>query len=112
MLGLVATQKVIVQDNAENRLGCEINGSIMSVEESFRAENIYFQPTGKLVVNGGIIQQVRGPVGTSYPSGYRKLYKYDERFEYSYPPYFPIAHGAFDNLYSQLSDIKILSWYE
>ncbi len=112
MLGLVAMQKVIVKDNANNRIKCEINASIMTVTESFRAENIYFTPPGKLVVYGGIIQKVRGPVGTATPTGYRKLYRYDDRLEFKYPPYFPIAPNVFSDPVSQMATTNIISWYE
>ena len=112
MLGLVTMQKVEVKDTPENNIKCEINGSIMAIDESFQAENIFFTPVGKLVVYGGIIQSTRGPVGTSIPTGYSKYYRYDKRLEFSYPPFYPVAAGAFDDPYSSLSDISIISWYE
>lgn len=112
MLGLVATEGVIVEDNPDNRIECEINGSVMAVEESFRAENIYFTPPGRLVLYGGVIQKARGPVGTPTPTGYRKYYVFDERFEFNYPPYFPVAGGSLSDPVSQMATTEIISWYE
>ncbi|RKY85443.1 hypothetical protein DRQ09_07295 [candidate division KSB1 bacterium] len=111
LLGIVAKRNVIVKDNPQNRIKCEIDGSIMAVDGSFRAENIYFTPPGRLSLLGGIIQKTRGPVGTTLPSGYKKYYKYDDRLEYIFPPYYPIADGSLEGLPAKVK-IEIISWWE
>ncbi|MGD1017849.1 MAG: hypothetical protein ABSA12_00890 [Verrucomicrobiia bacterium] len=55
-------------------------------------------PTGTLTVYGGIVQAVRGAVGTANESGgvgtgYAKNYNYDSRFLTKPPPDYPVISG-------------------
>ncbi len=55
-------------------------------------------PTGTLTVYGGIVQDVRGAVGTvngsgSISTGYNKDYNYDSRFLTTPPPDYPVISG-------------------
>jgi hypothetical protein len=55
-------------------------------------------PTGTLTVYGGIVQDVRGAVGTvngsgSISTGYNKDYNYDSRFLTKPPPDYPVISG-------------------
>jgi len=113
VLGLVAYDDVIVKDNSANRGGCTIQAAILAKDGSFKAENIYFSPSGRLELYGGIVQERRGAVGAlgSPPTGFEKYYKYDERMELIYPPYYPVASGSLDNL-DRKAYVKIISWIE
>ncbi len=103
-LGLVSGD-VKVQTGAPNNL--EIDAVVMAgganVTGSFSVEDYNTkQPTGKLKVVGGIIQQQRGPVGTLgsggfLNTGYAKNYNYDARMADNPPPYFPTT-GGYDRL--------------
>ncbi len=111
VVGLVAAQDVIITDNVENRDECKINGSIFAHYGSFKAENNRFTPRTTLSLLGGLIQNRRGAVGRLgwTPSGYMKLYKYDNRMEYLAPPFFPVAFGSTINL-QRKAIISILYW--
>ena len=111
LLGLIAMDDVIILDNAENNQGCTIHASILAVNGSFRAANINFSPVARLDILGGIIQDHRGAMGRlgGPPSGYEKYYEYDERLEYIFPPFFPIAPDSGSNSY-QSARITLRSW--
>ncbi len=111
VLGLVAFENVIVQDNSDNRDQVRIHATILVRDGSFRAENIDFTPSTRLELLGGIVQEVRGPVGMlgSPPSGFKKFYQYDDRLEYIYPPFYPVAGGALEGSQSK-AKITILYW--
>ena len=56
------------------------------------------QPRGILTVYGGIVQEVRGAVGTlnngTVNHGFDKAYSYDPRFINTPPPYYPTVSGV------------------
>ena len=71
-----------------------IDAAILSLAHSFVVDNWSCgNRLGDLTVNGAIAQKYRGAVGTTAPSGYTKIYNYDDRLRYRSPPYFlePIA---------------------
>ncbi len=111
LLGLVAYQNVIIKDNAATRDGISIQATILARDGSFKAEYIEFHPTATLNLYGGIVQEIRGAVGRlgSPPKGYEKLYQYDKRMEYEYPPFYPIAPGSTSNLIEK-AKITIRYW--
>lgn len=66
-----------------------IDAAILSMEHSFRVQFHGGGPKlGTLDVHGAIAQLFRGAVGTNIPTGYDKLYSYDERLKYQSPPHF------------------------
>lgn len=113
MLGIIAEQRVIVDDGAEQDHGeqdLHIQSSIMALGNSFTVEHFGVgDPRGRLWILGGVIQETRGAVGTftsghgttTLRSGYRKSYKYDQRLMTQWPPYYPVQ-----TMYS------IISWRE
>lgn len=111
MLGIVATNDVIIANTPEtrNNNGIDIQASIFSLKGSFTAEDYSSLPNtaGSIRLYGGIIEKERGAVGTfdtwsgKLLHGYYKKYKYDERFMVSAPPAFPTTGGY-----------EIISWLE
>jgi hypothetical protein len=94
-LGIVAQQDIIVKNNKANRSNCEIHAALLAIDGSFTVQDFdEGSPRGELEVLGGIVQSVRGPVGTfdqyGPRSGYRKNYVYDERLLTIAPPSFPL----------------------
>ena len=69
-----------------------VDAAIMSLQHSFMVDNYDCGLSGKLTVNGAIVQKFRGAVGTGSASavttGYLKDYWYDDRLRYRNPPYF------------------------
>ena len=95
MLGLVSSSQIRVAYNAANRRDCVIHAHMVSVNNSFSAQNHSSgRPRGTLTVHGGICQRSRGAVGTGYlwgdrlviRSGYAKDYHYDRRLAFGAPP--------------------------
>jgi len=108
MLGLVAENNVVISDNVANKKDVIIQASVFSRSGSFTAENYDSRAvSGTIQLLGGIIQSKRGPVGTfsgtppKIVSGYLKNYKYDTRFLYDAPPFFPTT-----------GNFEIVSWFE
>lgn len=110
MLGIVATNDVVIANTPEtrNNNGIDIQASIFSLKGSFTAENYSSLPkAGSIRLYGGIIEKERGAVGTfdswsgNLLTGYYKKYKYDDRFLVSAPPAFPTTGGY-----------EIISWLE
>lgn len=113
MMGIIAEQRVIVDDGAELDHGTQdlhIESSIMALGNSFTVEHFGVgDPRGRLWILGGVVQETRGAVGTFTTingetvlrSGYQKSYKYDERLMTQWPPYYPVQ-----------TTFSILSWRE
>jgi hypothetical protein len=106
ILGIVAKNNVYITDNAVNNKNINIDASIYCEAGSFGAENYAKRPvSGKINLLGGIIQNIRGAVGTfsgsKVLSGFTKSYAYDERLLVTFPPAFPGTGG-----------FEIVSWYE
>jgi hypothetical protein len=106
IFGLVCQNNCYVEDNVANSTGININASIYCQSGSFTADNYNSGSyRGYITVLGGIIQNVRGPVGTisggHIATGYSKNYSYDSRFMFSAPPNFPNT-GAY----------SVISWFE
>jgi hypothetical protein len=110
ILGLVAEKSVVVADNTANASDCHIDASIFVRSGSFGAEDYNKGGTrGRLYINGSIVQDTRGAVGTfsgsKIKTGYLKSYTYDQRLSDPTfrPPFYP---GFFTQTYS------ISSWWE
>ncbi|MGA2140572.1 MAG: hypothetical protein ABSH14_17080 [Verrucomicrobiia bacterium] len=97
-LGLIAMSDVWVGSTAPNNL--QIHAAIMAtgvkagVDGSFGVTGYDSGPSrGILTVYGGIVQEIRGAVGTgsggASTTGYSKNYSYDSRFITKPPPYYP-----------------------
>ena len=101
-LGLISDTDVWVGTSAPHNL--EIDAAIMATGASSAANspgsfgvnnyddssNPHLGNRGTLTVYGGIVQEVRGAVGTgSGTTGYIKNYSYDPRFITTPPPYYP-----------------------
>jgi Tfp pilus assembly protein PilX len=94
VLGLVANQFVRVQHSCVAGISLNnltIDAAILALAHSFIVDDFNCGSTlGNLTVNGAIVQQFRGPVGTggqSPTTGYLKAYTYDDRLKYLAPPY-------------------------
>ena len=128
ILGLISDKDIVIADNAENtpqKVGSitmtvddtkdvYIQGVLMAIGTSFRVENWGSGPTsgnnclgavagrGCIYLAGGIIQQSRGPVGSSSGAGFGKQYSYDHCAVVNPPPYFPTTGRFQDNRYLEL----------
>jgi hypothetical protein len=115
LLGIVAEKYVVVADNAANNDDCSIDGCIFTRSGSFFAQNYdnsspkHADPLyGSLNVLGSIVQNTRGPVGTTSGSGpvtgFSKRYRWDDRLTETFkPPAFP----------EYLSKVyAIMNWWE
>ncbi len=115
MLGLIATNNVVVADNTPNHSSCIVNGAIFTLNGSLMAENLGSIPVcGNLTIYGSVIQNQEQEVGlysakgggkSKLTSGFWKDFRYDNRLMDSNnsPPYFP---GATNRTYA------ITNWWE
>jgi Tfp pilus assembly protein PilX len=88
-LGLVAGYYVRVKHTCSGNPNVTIDGAILTLNNSFFVDNYNCggTPLGQLTVHGAIAQKYRGIVGTVNSSGYLKNYNYDDRLQYTLPPY-------------------------
>ena len=119
VMGLVANQDVRVMHDLgsnDNNGNCDqntpattsfpnlkIDAAILALKHSFMVDHYDCGPTlGNLTVNGSIVQDFRGAVGTFngngvIQTGYLKNYSYDDRLTYLLPPYlFDISTGGWE----------------
>lgn len=96
VLGIVSEGDIVVDTNPYVAQDIEIDAMLMTLTGSFRVGQ-YDRgvPRGTLTILGGLIQKVRGPVGTFNPysgqmvTGYSKNYVYDEKLINLPPMNFP-----------------------
>ena len=106
LLGIVATNDIMMTDNASNNTaaGITIQASMFSLAGGFGAENYDTRPAmGSIHLLGGVSQHIRRAVGTSGSpgTGFKKSYMYDQRMLVAAPPCFPTT-GSYE----------ILEWLE
>jgi hypothetical protein len=101
LLGICASEDVIVANTAANASNCEIHGHVLALNGSFEAENCnQGSPRGDLIVYGGVAQRQGGVVGAFQhgsgvmTSGYNKRYHFDWRLTSWSPPGYPVT-GAY-----------------
>ncbi len=133
ILGLLTDRDIVVADNALNMPAnissstdyhnvddtkdVTIHAVMMALNTSFRVQNYASGPSnvndcetvqngrGCIYLSGGLIQQARGPVGTSWGTsgtGFAKRYAYDHCAVVSPPPYFPTTGRFLENRYIEL----------
>jgi len=105
ILGIIAQKEVIITDN-DNVKNIKIHGAIYCEEGGFGADNYDGRSNdGYINLLGGMTQKIRRAVGTfsgeNVNTGFAKRYRYDDRLQFIYPPFFPTTGG-----------FKIVSWKE
>ncbi len=107
MLGIVATNDIIISNTSNNRPNINIHGSLLSLKGGLTAENYSsIPPSGYINLYGGLIVYQDQPWGVfdsnnNIIHGYQAKLKYDDRFMVSAPPAFPTTGGY-----------EIISWLE
>lgn len=98
-----------------------IHDVIMALGTGFSVEDYDQNPDGALTcgstsdgrgclyLTGGLIQNNRGPVGTTTGTGYTKRYSYDRCAIVNPPPYFPTTGKFQDNRYYELDPVRVNS---
>jgi hypothetical protein len=125
ILGLVASTKVSIADNAANASDCVIHAHIMSMNNQAALVENYGQgtPRGTLTIHGGLAQDKWGPVGTGYYddddnfhllTGYERDLHYDWRLRDIMPPgYSSIIFngGGFNRLvWREITPVDLTHW--
>jgi hypothetical protein len=105
ILGIIAQDEVIITDNNATK-NIKIHGAIYCEDGGFGADNYDGRgDDGYINLLGGITQKIRRAVGTfsgnSVKDGFAKRYRYDDRLQFIFPPFFPTTGG-----------FKIVSWKE
>jgi hypothetical protein len=99
-LGLISRKDIIIKKNAPKNLEIYAHliaegGLTASANDGmFTVENYDTRLTSacsNLNVYGGIVQNYRGPVGTTGGKGYLKNYMFDTRFVTNPPPHYPVV---------------------
>ena len=108
MLGLLATNNVIVANTNENvnQKDIRIDASIFCAQGGFTIEDKTIPPSGTIFLRGGMVAAKEELVAQLdnkgvVKNGYKKHVIFDERFMLQIPPVFP-GTGKFE----------IVSWYE
>ena len=108
MLGIVATNNVIIADNVPNKTDIIINASIFSLKGGLQAENYNTIPNSGIIrLTGGLIEYQAQATGVFNPytgqitNGYNTNIRFDERLMSQTPPSFPKS-----------ATYEVLSWFE
>ncbi len=125
ILGLVASTKVSIADNAPNGSDCVVQAHMMSMNNQASLVENYGQgtPRGTLTIHGGLAQDKWGPVGTGYYdeadefhllTGYERDFHYDWRLRTMLPPgYSAIIFngGGFNRLvWREIAPVDLTHW--
>ena len=103
VVGLVANNNVVIAEKSPPNEDVYIEAAILARSGSFTYQgynDAAVGALGKIHLYGSITNYQRGAVGTvdtytkALKSGYKKNYKYDDRFSTGAPPYFPTG-GSF-----------------
>ena len=108
MLGIVATNNVVVSDTPPNKKDIIINASIFSLKGGLEAERYSTIPNcGTIRLTGGLIAYQAQTLGVFDPytgtivNGYNQYIKFDDRFMNRVPPSFPTSDSY-----------EVLTWLE
>ncbi len=109
LLGVLAQKNILITDDKHGNNPTKnlvIDAALYVQEGGFGAQNYDTRSIdGNINLLGGITQNIRQAVGTysgtTMKTGFNKLYRYDERLMYMYPPFFPTCGG-----------FQIMSWKE
>jgi hypothetical protein len=107
MLGILATNNVVIADNAANvaNKDIHIDASIFCAQGGFKMENATIPPSGTLYLRGGVVAAKEEILALTkkdaVTSGYKKHVIFDERFMLSIPPSFP-----------NTGKLEVMSWLE
>jgi hypothetical protein len=107
MLGILATNNVIIADNDANVLNKDIrvDASIFCAQGGFTMEDNTIPPSGTLFLRGGVVAAKEEILATTKKDalthGYTKHVIFDERFMLNIPPTFP-----------NTGKLEVMSWYE
>jgi hypothetical protein len=95
-----------------------VQSVIMALGTSFYVQNYASEPStgmtcgtvtngrGCFYLTGGLIQNNRGPVGTTGGTGFAKRYSYDHCAVVNPPPYFPTTGRFQDNRYLEIDPVR------
>ena len=125
ILGLVASTKVAIADNAANGSDCVVHAHVMSMNNQASLVENYSQgtPRGTLTIHGGLAQDKWGPVGTGYYdeaddfhllTGYERDFHYDWRLRTMLPPGYDAIifnGGGFNRLvWREIAPVDLTCW--
>lgn len=105
MLGIIASNNVLISDNLANRFNVNIDASIFSYKGGLGLVNESMPYSGTLKVFGGVVeyqgQTISKVSGGMITNGYRERIIFDERLMLNNPPYFPAT-----------DQYEVVSWLE
>lgn len=108
MLGVLATNNVVVMDNEKNvnNKHIQVHGSIFCAQGGLTLENPNIPPSGSFRLMGGMIAAKEELIAKTdayglIKNGYKKHVVFDQRMLLANPPHFPVT-----------GDLEIVSWLE
>jgi hypothetical protein len=103
MLGIVAEKQVIVMNTTANQNDINIHASLFNYDGGISVEGLSSGSAnmGIMRIHGGLIENMAQTTGYTNGAGYRQVIKFDKRYSYSTPPYFPATETY-----------EIVSWFE
>ncbi|MFH1690639.1 MAG: DUF4900 domain-containing protein [Candidatus Eisenbacteria bacterium] len=107
MLGLIAENDILIADTPANSNDCEIHGAMMALWKNFEVEDyMHGAPRGSLIIYGGIMVEQSIHIGQYQHdvlvSGYARDYRWDERLNTWWPPFFPKTGNYFVRTWEEI----------
>lgn len=112
MLGLIAKNDIFIASTPANMNDCEIHGAMMALWKNFEVEDyMHGAPRGSLILYGGIMVEQSIHIGQYQHdvvvSGYARDYRWDERLNSFWPPFFPKTDNYFVRSWEEISPPEV-----
>jgi Tfp pilus assembly protein PilX len=107
MLGLIAKNDIYVAKTPDNMNDVEIHAAMMALWKNFEVEDyMHGPPRGSLIIYGGIMVEQSLHIGQYQHevvvSGYARDYRWDERLNTWWPPFFPKTGSYFVRTWQEI----------
>ncbi len=112
MLGLIAENDIYIAETTPNLNDCEIHAVMMALWKNFEAEDyMHGPPRGSLILYGGIMVEQSIHLGQyaheTLVSGYSRDYRWDDRLDAFWPPFFPKTGKYFVRSWQEISPPEV-----
>ncbi len=112
MLGLIAENDIFIAETVPNMNDCEIHGVMMALWKNLEVEDyMHGPPRGRLIIYGGTMVEQVLHIGQYHQdevvSGYYRDFRWDDRLDAFWPPFFPKTGRYFVRRWQEISPPQV-----